>query len=208
VKSPLFLLPVLALAACATKPVPPPMVDLAAVHCESDLALGGATPVLFDPKNGKMTPGLIDGGAPCLAEKAGTRALYRVFTLPAAADSFVIDVRATPWANTILAPRVLMLDGNGRETRSATRADFTFRGQSLSTLLRSHDDERYLVVLSDSEMLGRTVSRIVEGVQTNMVFTPYAAVAYNTGTDRTNVMTLTPTGRVEVTLTPIKPDGK
>jgi hypothetical protein len=184
------------------------MVDLQTMSCDSEFVLGNSVAAQFDPKEEKITVAVLDGQARCLAEPAGTRALYQVFALPDSADPYVIAVRALPWDDTILAPKTLLLDGSGHMTRSVEHQDFTFRGQTLSTLLRSHSGERYLVVVSDSQVLGTKVSRIVDNVQQTMGATAYGAFYIYTGSDKTNNMTLTPSGRVELALSPIVSEKK
>jgi hypothetical protein len=203
-----FVLLALSVGACAAKPVPPPVVDLQAMSCDAEFVLSNSMAAQFDPKDEKVTIAVLDGKARCLQEAAGSRALYQVFALPDLADPYVIAVRAMPWDDTILAPRTMLLDGNGHVTRAVEHQDFTFRGQTLSTLLRSHSGERYLVVVSDSQVLGNKVSRIVANVQQTMGATAYGTFYIYTGTDKTNNMTLTPSGRVELALSPIVADKK
>lgn len=203
-----FILLSLSLGACAAKPVPPPVVDLQAMICDAEFVLNNSMTAQFDPKDEKITSAVLDGQARCLQEAAGSRALYQVFALPDLVAPYVIAVRAMPWDDTILAPKTLLLDSSGHVTRSVEHQDFTFRGQTLSTLLRSHSGERYLVVISDSQVLGNKVSRIVANVQQTMGATAYGAFYIYTGTDKTNNMTLTPSGRVELSLSPILPDKK
>lgn len=178
------------------------------MNCDADYSLSKPVAVQFNPKDEKVTSAVLDGQVHCLQEKTGGRALYQVFALPESPTPYVIGVRALPWDDTILAPKTVLLNGEGHVTRSTEHQDFTFRGQTLSTLLRSHEGERYLVVLSDSQVLGTKVSRIVDNVQQTMGATAYGAFYIYTGSDKTNNMTLTPSGRVELALTPILPEKK
>jgi hypothetical protein len=173
------------------------------MNCDADFVLSSSMAAQFDAKDEKVTTAVLDGQGRCLQEPAGSRVLYQVFALPDSSAPYVIAVRALPWDDTILAPRTVLLDGSGHVTRSTEHQDFTFRGQTLSTLLRSHDSERYLVVVSDSQVLGTTVSRIVANVQQTMGATAYGAFYIYTGSDKTNNMTLTASGRVELALTPM-----
>jgi len=190
------------LCACAAKPVPPPSVDLQAMSCDSSMSLAGALPLAFDPKDEKVTGTVLDGKSSCVLEEGSARRLYQTFTLPDINAPYIITVRAIPWGDTIIAPKVMMLGSNGQPMRTTSHKDFTFRGQTLSALLRSHRDETYLVVTSDSEVLGNRISRIVETVNVNVASTGFATFYIYTGSDATNNMTLAPAGRIEVTLTP------
>jgi hypothetical protein len=196
------------LSACATKPVPPPVVNLEAMACDRDFVFSDPIVTQFDPKSERTITAVLDNQVRCLREAEGTKALYRVFTLPDTPVPYVIAVRALPWGDTILAPKTVLLDDGGHITRSTQHEDFTFRGQTLSTLLRSHSGEKYLVIASDAQVLGNKVSRVVADVHQTMGATAYGTFYIYTGSDKTNNMTLTPSGRVELTLTPIQPDSK
>src|SRR5690348_2026104 len=104
-----------ALTACAPTPLPPPVVDIAAMPCSDAMTMTGAAPLLFDPKgkDEKTTPVILDGNSNCLQEAGGGRRLYQVFALPELQTPYIISVRSSPWADTILAPRVVLLDGAG-----------------------------------------------------------------------------------------------
>jgi hypothetical protein len=102
----------------------------------------------------------------------------------------------------------LLLASDGQTKRSTTHSDFTFRGEQLSALLRSHQDEAYLVVTSDNDVLGKNISRISETVTASVMTTGMATFVMYTGSDTTRYMTLSPSGRVEVTITPFPATDK
>ncbi len=199
-----------ALSACSPKREPPPVVDMASLPCASRIALGGAVPLLFDPrmKEEKTTTAILDGRSNCIKDANGRR-LYQVFALPDAAIPYIISVRSSPWADTILAPSVLFLDGDGKSLRSTNHADFVFRGEQLSALVRSHQGEAYLVVTSDSEVLGREITRVVDAVHSAGTVLPGGGfLIWYSGSDVTNHLALSPVGRAEVTIVPFPADGK
>jgi hypothetical protein len=200
----------LALSACA-KPVPPPVVDMASIPCADAMAMTGATALQFDPKgkDEKTTDVILDGKSSCLREVAGNRRLYQVFALPPMEAPYIIAVRTSPWADTILAPRVLLLDGDGKITRETTHADFIFRGEQLSALLRSHPGETYLALTSDSEVLGKEITRVVEAI--SVAAAPVGAggtFLWYSGTDTTHRMVLSVAGRAEITISPYQDQKK
>jgi hypothetical protein len=197
------------LPACMPKPVPPPIVDIAAMPCATAMAMSGAMPLLFDPKgrDEKTTTAILDGHSRCIQDSGGGRRLYQVFALPSTDLSYILAVRSSPWADTILAPRVLLLSGDGNIIRSTSHADFVFRGEQLSALMRSHPGEVYLAVTSDSEVLGREITRVVEAVNSSTAALPNGgAFTWYSGSDSTHNMVLSVAGRVEVTVTPFPPD--
>lgn len=200
------------LAACAPKPVPPPVVDIAAMPCSRAMTMTGATPLPFDPKmkDEKTVVVVLDGRSNCLQEANGSRRLYQVFALPEMSAPYIISVRSSPWADTMLAPRVLLLDGSGKVLRSTTHADFMFRGEQLSALLRSHQEEAYLALTSDSDVLGKEITRVIEATHMAAAGLPTgAAFIWYSGSDTTNRMVLSVAGQAEITITPFPmPDVK
>ena len=193
-----------AMAACAPKPLPPPVVDMAAMPCANAMVMGGAVPLLFDPKgkDEKITTAIPDHRSGCIQDAEGRR-LYQVFALPDTNTPYILSVRTSPWADTILTPRALLLGGDGSVMRSTSHADFVFRGEQLSALLRSHPGEAYLVVTSDGEVLGKEVTRVIESVQVTAAPMPYGgAFIWHSGNDATHRMVLSVAGQVEVTVTP------
>ncbi len=202
---PLTLAALALLSACAPKPLPPPVVDITAMTCGGAMAMAGAAPLLFDPrgKDEKTTEVVLDGRSSCLQDEGGSRRLYQLFALPEMDAPYIIAVRSSPWADTMLAPRVLLLDGSGKIMRSTTHADFVFRGEQLSALLRSHPGEAFLALTSDSDVLGREISRVVEAVHQSVGALPNGgAFVWYSGSDNTNRMVLSVAGRAEITITP------
>jgi hypothetical protein len=116
---------------------------------------------------------------------------------------YIIALRAVPWASTILAPKAVLLAHEGQVRRSTTHADFAFRGEDLSALLRNHQDEDYLVVTSDNEVLGTEINRVTEAVQATMITTGIFTAMVYTGSDTTRHLVLSPAGRIAVTITPM-----
>lgn len=193
----------ISLAACVHTPPPPPVVDLAGMQCSAAVRLDGAVPLVLDKDGEKRETALLDGHANCVEEAGGYRSLYRVFALPAMAAPSIITVSALPWGNTMLPPRATFLDASGKTVRQTTHADFTFRGPVLSALLRSHADENYLVVLSDAEVLGHSVSRISGSIQANYAAAGPVLFTMYTGHDTTTDLVFTPVGNVSVSIAPI-----
>jgi hypothetical protein len=191
------------LGGCAAKLPPPPTVDFATMQCSPAPILANATPLSFDPKNDKLIPVLLDSKADCLVDANGSHALYRVFSLPDTDQPYILRVIAAPWGNTILAPRALLLDGAGSAKRTTTHADFTFRGNSLAAFLRSHSDEKYVVVSSDPEILGNSVTRINESTSQQMLAAGPVFFSVYTGSDTATNLTLSPAGNASVTISPL-----
>jgi hypothetical protein len=179
------------------------MVDFSALSCAAKPELSGAVPLRFDPKKETVSNAILDGKAGCLEAANGTRVLYKVFELPQTDAPYIVRLTAAPWGDTILAPRAQFLDSDGGAKRSTGHADFTFRGNTLAAFLRSHADEKFLVVSSDPDVLGTSVSRINESVRTQAMSTGMVFFTMYTGSDTATNLVLSPAGNVGVTLSPV-----
>jgi hypothetical protein len=99
----------------------------------------------------------------------------------------------------------LLLGGDGGVRREFSGQALQFRGTGLGAVLRSHPDETYLVVESDPSMVGKTDSRIADETQVYTVSSGYGAYQVHTGTETHPTFTYSHNGRIEITLTPLKP---
>ncbi len=181
----LMLLATLALAAgCAA--APPPLLDISNHACATSPDLISAAPLtLSDPRSPDTVKTRIDDTAPCLQTAQG-KSLYAAFRLPDSASPFMIGVRSAPIGQGLLVPRLLLLDGTGAVKRAIGQDSLEFRADTLTALIRSHPDERYLVVASTPQAVGRSEERIVESTTaTTVVSGRYAATAYS-GLDATH----------------------
>jgi predicted RNase H-related nuclease YkuK (DUF458 family) len=100
------------------------------------------------------------------------------------------------------------LVSDGKIIRSTTHADFMFRGEQLSALLRSHPEEAYLAVTSDSEVLGKEITRVIEAVHSTVIATGGGAFMWYSGSDNINRMVLSVAGRADISITPFPVDDK
>jgi hypothetical protein len=190
------------LCGCAHDPGPPPVIDLAAMPCTAAISTADAAPLVLKPKDATQVETVLDSKSQCVDQAGRGRSLYKVFALPRSDAPYMVMVSANPWGNTILAPQLEFLTG-GKTTRTTTRADFTFRGESLSAVLRGHAGEDYLVVMTDRDAFGSSVSRITERVDPTVVPAyPYYFVMYN-GSGKTTDLHLSPAGAVMVTIAPL-----
>jgi hypothetical protein len=190
----LGLIASLTVAGCAHNPGPPPSVNLSALSCAPSVSLEAPVALSFNPKKETVAALALDGSSKCLEEPSGAHSLYKLFALPEASDSYLIMVTATPWGDTILAPRLMFLDAEGAIKRVTAPSDFVFRGNNLSALLRSHPGETYMVVASDPQALGATVTRITDSTQSQMFGAGRAFFYVHTGSDTTANLSLLPAG--------------
>jgi Maltose operon periplasmic protein precursor (MalM) len=192
------------LADCGSRG-PAPIVSLADRACASQPSLLG-TPTLLLGDSNKMDVA-VDAGAPCVQAPDGSRSAYVAVALPATSAPYVLSVRSAILGQTVFAPRMELLDGEGRVHRDIPRSAFMFHGASLYAAVRSHPDERFLVVFSDPGTVGQSKSQVHEEVnqQTFMSVTPTAAVSMNvnTGNDHTIAFTYADNGKLTIAARPL-----
>jgi hypothetical protein len=194
------LLPAL-LAACAS-PAPPPILSLDGRPCVGSPDVAGAQAVPLDAGNPVKLD--LDGGAACLEAKGGARSAYAAFRLPASQKPYLLTVTSTPLGDTLFAPRLLLLDGQGRVLREVPRDGFLFHGTALYAGLRAAPAERYLIVASDAPSVGQQVSHILGESRAIPVPVGIGAVALvRSGSEKQQVITYAHNGRVTVTAQPM-----
>lgn len=163
-------------------------------------------PTLLLGGNNKMEV-VVDASAPCVQAPDGSRSAYIAVALPTKTEPYVLSVRSTILGQTVFAPRIALLDGTGRTVREIPRSIFMFHGTSLYAAVRSHPDERYLVVYSDASTVGQTKTQVHEAVVHGMAeaVTSTAVVAFqvNTGNDHSEAFTYADNGKLTIAATPL-----
>jgi hypothetical protein len=137
--------------------------SVAAIRAPPDF-IGARPVVLDDPLHPHPLVVTIDEHAPCVDTSVGKSA-YVSFQLPDSAEPYMIAVRSAPLGAGLFVPRLLLFDGAGQLKREVPRDSFVFRGDTLTLLMRSRPDERYLVVASMPQAVGQTTTRISEYVE-------------------------------------------
>jgi hypothetical protein len=197
------LLSLVGVSACAMTEGPPPLLglDFEGKTCAAfpDFARAKDLVVATD----KPITAKIDENTPCLVDGSGERSAYAVFGLPSSQEEYLVSVTSVPQGQTLLSPRVMMLDFMGGLLREVSNDSFTFRGTGLAIALRVRADERYLVVASDPESVGQEVSMIRSATMTTVVTTGYAYVPINTGSESEISHTFAHNGSIIVAATPI-----
>ena len=194
----------LLLAGCGSQG-PAPIVSLADRACTPQPSLLG-TPTLLLGGSNKMDVA-VDVGAPCVEAPDGSRSAYIAVSLPATSVPYVLSVRSAILGQTVFAPRMELLDGEGHVLRDIPRSAFMFHGASLYAAVRSHINDRFLIVFSDAGTVGQTKSQVHEEInqQTFTSVTPTAVVAVNvnTGSDHTIAFTYADNGKLTITAAPL-----
>lgn len=191
---PAHLLPVVILAACATPP--PPTVSLEGRSCVAGPELGKAQSLALAPD--KAITVKLDATAACLLANDGAKSVYVAFQLPQSADEYLVTVVSAPLGQGLFSPHLLMLDSNGQMVRELPRESFLFHGPSLSAGIRVHPGERYLVVASDPQSVGASVSRLTENTHVTVATSGFVTFAVHTGSEANSTYTYAHNGTITV----------
>lgn len=190
----------LLLAACAGNRPVDPVVDLSGRQCAAQPDLSGSQAL---SKEGASVTQVIDNSAPCLLLPDGSKSLYRVFSLPDTAAPGMVAVSSMPVGQGLFTPRVVLLDAGGTALRELPRDLFMFHGSALYAAARLHAGDHFLLVGSDPQTAGQTVSQIVGSTQTTSSTSGGVTFTIHTGREATNVYTYAHSGSVTVTVKPI-----
>lgn len=188
----------LALAGCATAPPPSPVLAVSGTTCSTAPDLSKAASLVLPAKPGDEKPLAVtfDAQTPCVQPAAGAASYYRIFSLPFDAPPYTILVSSAPFGAGIFAARVMLLDEQGAVMREIKSDSLVFRGNALTALLRNRPGERYLVIASDANTLGKRFERTTEQTQVNFG----GSYEIHTGTDTTQHLVYSANGTVAVTL--------
>jgi hypothetical protein len=153
------------------------------------------------PPEARAIDVLIDGA--CLAPENGPRRGYAVFRLPVTAEAYLVDIKSVPRGSTLFPPVVVILDAGGKETGRMERGTFTFHGSTLYAGLRTHPDDRYLVVESDPQLVGQGVSQIAEAVQVSS----FGGGSFHTGSESITSLVFAHNGLISISTRKIPSAG-
>jgi hypothetical protein len=126
--------------------------------------------------------------------------LYR---LPDAQTPYSISIVSVPTDVSVFVPHIATLDARGSLVREISRDSLAFRNGNLSALFRSHANDSYLLLASDTGEVGKSSQQILETTKSEMFGTGTAFFTVYTGDDRSRQLVYSHNGSVEITLSPI-----
>jgi hypothetical protein len=191
-----------AISGCGIPAGPPPVIDFGARVCADHPDLSTATVVAYTPDDPKPVTVSLDGTAPCFKSAGGAASAYVVFALPDTDSEHIVSISSAPVGNGLFPPYATFLDASGSSVRSVPASAFLFRGEVLNAQVRSHPGEKYLLVQSVPELIGKGLTR------TEAITSAYGAVAGGayftiyTGSDVTTNFTYSLNGQITVELRP------
>ena len=159
------------LAGCAVAPAGvEPIIDLGELRCDAAPNLSLALPLP------EATP--------------------RAFRIAPERGAVVLTISSLPLGRTIMAPRVMLMDGNGRLTRALGPDAFLFRGAGLSALVRLRAEEVFVVVGSAPGMAGKGFDRVQSSMNLTAVPLGAGMIFIHHGSEATQQMVFGHNGRV------------
>ncbi|HKY90985.1 MAG TPA: MalM family protein [Nevskiaceae bacterium] len=152
----------------------------------------------------------IDASAPCYVGRDGAPSVYAPYTLPRYQQPYSVTIQSQTQGEALFAPEVKLLDSDGRVTRVVGFDRFSTRGDILQATVfinADNKDERYLIVGSASDAVGKTSKRLVSGtiVVPLLVGIPFFGVH---GTESAESRTLSYNGVVTAQAASSAPSGR
>ena len=185
------------LAGCAVAPAGvEPIIDLGELRCDAAPNLSLALPLPEATPREAPVSMEFDSQLPCLrlvGERAG---FYAAFRIAPERGAVVLTISSLPLGRTIMAPRVMLMDGNGRLTRALGPDAFLFRGAGLSALVRLRAEEGFVVVGSAPGMAGKGFDRVRSSMNLTAVPLGAGMIFIHHGSEATQQMVFGHNGRV------------
>lgn len=162
--------------------------DLSTAICGNAYALSPATFVSFEAGSDKLDILVdVDQNSPCIEFEDGRKSSYAVFNVQG------IDVNTTTIVagsqmeyGRIMAPLVITLSLDGKVLRRFSEERFLYRGNHLSVSIRPTAAEAFVVVLSNSETVGKDFTNIKTAVDQTVLPVGAAYISVPSSADTKN----------------------
>lgn len=173
--------PIALLQACAsTPPAPPPeaVVSIAGKTCTAEPSLKDAISLTPEkPKAYYEVVTAIDSAKPCLT--IGTASVnYVVYAIPQHGENHTISVGGVQEAVRTFAPSVVLLDADGKVARVFADDRFAVLGNMLGVQFRPMPKERYILVQSNPNLVGKSVSTLETRIGVTSGYAPATPSSY------------------------------
>ncbi|MGE5516501.1 MAG: hypothetical protein ACM31D_11850 [Bacteroidota bacterium] len=196
------------LAGCAPANTAPPTLTLAATNCDAapNLALAEELPLGDKNSAAKLVDLKADG--PCLRDGEGRARLYTLFRLPAdAASPFTLRVSSPAQGKVVMAPKIALLTAEGGVAREIADNALLFRGGALGAMFRLRSEDRYLLVTSDPDRVGKKFMRTATTLNSSTVSAGRGVATFYSADDQTSDFIFSHTGKLDVRVDPLASAG-
>lgn len=196
------------LAGCVQANEAPPTLTLAAAHCDSAPNLTLAQELPLGDKKSVIKVVDVKADGPCLRAGEGRARLYTLFRLPTdTATPFTLRVSSPAQGKVVLAPKIVLLDAEGGVSREIADSALLFRGGALGTLFRLRTEDRYLLVTSDPDRVGKRFLRTATTLNSTTVSGGGVTTTLYSADDQTSDYTFSHTGKLDVRVEPLAATG-
>lgn len=185
------LLAALALSACVTNS-PPPVTKLAAVNCVEAPVTAAARELPFAAE--EATRIALSETSPCITTPTGP-AVYEAVRLPRLDAPYLVSIGSIVQGAALFSPRLTILGEDGQMLRQIPRESFNFRGAAFDATLRIAPGDRFLLITSDPDTVGKDMSQMVSSVSQSVVCAPWCVPIYR-GNDSQRLSTFAHNGVV------------
>jgi hypothetical protein len=191
----------IALGGCNHTPPPPARISLDGLSCVASPVMTTAQSLPLD--EGKAVTVDLETVNNCLQGQDGSKSAYVLFALPASPTTYLLTVKSIPVGSALFSPHLALLDTQGQLIREIKRDSFSFHGSALYVGIRAAPTDRYLLVASDPQSVGQTISQVAEGTETRTAYGGVFYMQYSVGSDASINLTYAHNGKVTVTAQPM-----
>ena len=158
-----------------------------AADCSAQPDLAGAISLIPPEKKKKAkiwsVPAQLNGVSRCL-DNDGAKGPHVVYVIPADATGKVLEVGAPLEPLRIFAPKIAVLDAEGKVIRAFRADEYMFRGPVYSVQFRPSEGDRYILVTSNNANVGKRYDSILVGVAAHTIYSGNGYSSnYYTGVD-------------------------
>ncbi|MVZ96705.1 hypothetical protein EUU23_03165 [Sphingorhabdus sp. IMCC26285] len=173
------------LASCASGPgFSSPVTKFAGVNCLAKPDLTTATSLEFKKKkkfNELSVP--VVQTSKCLSTANGDTP-FQLFAIPGVTQNRVFEIGSAVEPLRVFSPDIATLDGNGNVVRRFSKDQFAFRGGVYSVQMRALENEKFVLVTTAPQEVGKFFDSIQTSTSTTSVYTGFGAANWTNGVDR------------------------
>lgn len=129
---------------------------------------------------------------------------YLVYALPEYGSTQLIETGSVLEGVRLFSPMMVMLDGDGAETRLIEPGSYMFRTNMYSAQIAPTQDEKYMLVSVNPDLIGERYEAIRSGINTTTIYTGYGASNWNSGVETALSQGYSYEGTMRTRLFPVK----
>lgn len=161
-----------------------PVTKFAGVSCLAQPDLASATSLDFKKKKkfNELSVPVVETSK-CLSTASGNTP-FQLFALPGVIENRVFEIGSAVEPLRVFSPDIATLDVSGNVVRRFSKDQFAFRGGVYSVQLRALENEKYVLVTTAPEAVGKFFDSIQTSTSTTTVYTGFGASNWTSGVDQ------------------------